>query len=89
MPIDLSRVLFVSTANTLSTISAPLLDRCEVIDCSGYVLDEKLRIAQRFLLPKQVKENGLDQVGVRMKNEVLGHLIEDYTREVRDLPVCR
>lgn len=51
------------------------------------MLDEKLRIAQRFLLPKQVKENGLAAVGMRMQNEVLSHLIEDYTREVRDLQV--
>lgn len=75
-------MLFVGTANTLSSISPPLLDRCEVIECSGYVIDEKMRIADRFLLPKQVKENGLEAVGVRMKDEVLSRLIGDYTREV-------
>ncbi|KAK4684894.1 hypothetical protein P7C73_g5266, partial [Tremellales sp. Uapishka_1] len=79
--IDLSQVLFIATANTLETISAPLLDRCEVIECSGYVLDEKLAIGRRFLLPKQIEENGLEGCSVEMRDEVMGVVISDYTRE--------
>lgn len=74
--------MFIATANTLDTISPPLLDRCEVIECSGYVTDEKLAIVKRFLLPKQVKENGLGDQGVNMKDEALLRVIMDYTREV-------
>ena len=96
MPIDLSQVLFVATANTLDTISPPLLDRCEVIECSGYVTDEKLAIAKRFLLPKQLEENGLGKASVEMSDDVFVKIITDYTREagVRSLErelgkVCR
>jgi len=74
--------MFIATANTLDTISPPLLDRCEVIECSGYVTDEKLAIAKRFLLPKQVKENGLSDEGVDMADEALLRVIMDYTQEV-------
>jgi ATP-dependent Lon protease len=81
--IDLSQVMFIATANTLDTISAPLLDRCEVIECSGYVTDEKLAIAKRFLLPKQIKENGLAEAGLAMGDEALLRVITEYTREVR------
>jgi ATP-dependent Lon protease len=76
-------VLFVATANSLDTISAPLLDRCEVIECSGYVTEEKLDIAKRFLLPKQIRENGLEEDHVQVSPEGLLKVVTDYTREVR------
>lgn len=76
--------MFIATANTLETISPPLLDRCEVIECSGYVTDEKLSIAKRFLLPKQVKENGLGDEGVNIGDEAMLRVITDYTREVSE-----
>lgn len=82
VPIDLSQVLFVATANSLDTISAPLLDRCEVIECSGYVTEEKLDIAKRFLLPKQIRENGLEEDHVQVSPEGLLKVVTDYTREV-------
>lgn len=81
MTIDLSQVTFIATANSLDTISGPLLDRCEVIECPGYVTDEKLAIARRFLLPKQTKENGLSQGGVSTDDDVLARVVNDYTRE--------
>jgi ATP-dependent Lon protease len=79
--------MFIATANTLDTIPPPLLDRCEIIECPGYVRHEKLAIAKRFLLPKQVVENGLggENVGVEMGDEVLLRIITDYTHEVREL----
>lgn len=80
--IDLSQVLFIATANSLETISPPLLDRCEVIECSGYVTDEKVAIAKRFLLPKQIKENGLKEEQVQLDGEALLKIVTDYTREV-------
>lgn len=92
VPLDLSQCMFVATANSLDTISPPLLDRCEVIGCSGYVMDEKVRIAQRFLLPKQVKENGLQSIAVpgsahradqavALSDEIVKQVIEGYTYE--------
>lgn len=74
--------MFVATANTLDTISPPLLDRCEVIECSGYVTDEKLAIAKKFLLPRQIKECGLEVSSVEISDEALLRVILDYTREV-------
>ena len=74
--------MFVATANSLETISAPLLDRCEVIECSGYATEEKMRIARRFLLPRQIEENGLSGVGVSMGDDVLHKVVSEYTREV-------
>lgn len=59
VPIDLSQVLFIATANTLDTISAPLLDRCEVLRLTGYTQTEKMKIAKRYLIPKQLRANGL------------------------------
>src|SRR5258706_10940095 len=59
VPFDLSRVMFVATANVLDTIPAPLRDRMEIIDLPGYIDEDKLQIAQRYLVPKQVDENGL------------------------------
>jgi ATP-dependent Lon protease len=82
VPIDLSLVMFVATANTLDTISPPLLDRCEIIECRGYVTDEKVRIAKRFLVPKQIKENGLSEDLMKVGEEGLLKVITDYTREV-------
>lgn len=74
--------MFIATANTLETISPPLLDRCEIIECSGYVTDEKLAIAKKFLLPRQIKECGLDEGKVEMEDDALLRVILDYTREV-------
>ena len=84
---DLSKVLFVATANTLSTIQPALLDRMEIIEISGYSTEEKLEIARRHLVPKQRKEHGLTGKDVRMSARVLQEIIEYYTREsgVRNL----
>ena len=93
---DLSKVMFVTTANTLDTIAPPLLDRMEVIELSGYTYEEKLQIAKRYLLPKQVKANGLKEHSVEISDVVLKKIIANYTREsgVRNLEreissVCR
>ncbi|KAH9027501.1 ATP-dependent protease La [Lactarius deliciosus] len=71
VPIDLSQILFICTANSLDTISPPLLDRCEVIQLSGYTHDEKLHIARRFLLPKQLTQNGLSEPHVQLTEPAL------------------
>lgn len=81
MPIDLSQVLFICTANTLDTIPPPLLDRCEVIQLSGYTHDEKLHIARRFLLPKQLAQNGLSESHVQLTEPALLRVVTHYTRE--------
>lgn len=78
---DLSNVLFIATANTLSTIQPALLDRMEVIDISGYILEEKLEIAQRHLIPKQLAEHGFDRHALKFSNALLTTIINDYTRE--------
>jgi len=78
---DLSKVIFITTANTLSTIPPALLDRMEVIEFSGYIEDEKIEIAKRFLLPRQLEETGLDQHGILFMNEALMKIIRDYTFE--------
>ncbi|KAF0852637.1 mitochondrial Lon protease [Andalucia godoyi] len=84
---DLSRVLFVCTANSLDTIPKPLLDRMEVIRLSGYVLEEKLAIAQRYLVPQSVKDNGLEGKNVKITDAAMTELIRFYCREagVRNL----
>lgn len=89
-PIDLSRVLFIATANTLDTISPPLLDRTEVIHISGYTHDEKVHIARNYLIPKQVKAQGLQASDVSISDEVLLKIATSYTREagVRTLERC-
>jgi ATP-dependent Lon protease len=81
VPFDLSRVMFVTTANLLDPIPPPLRDRMEVIELAGYTEEEKLQIARRHLIPKQVKENGLSAAQVTFTTEGLVHLIRHYTRE--------
>ena len=81
LPFDLSRVMFITTANSIDTIPTPLLDRMEVIEVPSYTEEEKLQIAKRHLLPKQVKEHGLDAGTVKISDRVMRSLIEGYTRE--------
>ena len=78
---DLSKVLFIATANSLSTISRPLLDRMEVIEINGYIPDEKLEIAKRHLIPKELDNNGFKKNEIRFGKQVVLKMIEDYTRE--------
>lgn len=78
---DLSRVLFIATANSLSTIQPALLDRMEVIDISGYSLEEKAEISRRHLIPKQLKEHGLKQNAATLSPAILQFVIQKYTRE--------
>ncbi|GMM45768.1 ATP-dependent Lon protease [Pichia kluyveri] len=87
IPIDLSKVLFVCTANTLSTIPGPLLDRMEVIEISGYIEDEKIKIAEKYLAPEAKKNAGLENVNVELTEEAIKALIKNYCREsgVRNL----
>jgi len=78
---DLSRVMFIATANTLSTIHPALRDRMEIIDLPGYLIEEKIQIAQNHLIPKQLKEHGLKKTDLKFSDAVLEKVIEDYTRE--------
>lgn len=78
---DLSNILFIATANTLSTLSQPLLDRMELIEVSGYILEEKVEIAKKFLVPKQLKEHGFDKKEIDFPKKTLTKIIESYTRE--------
>ncbi|MEG2814334.1 MAG: endopeptidase La, partial [Oscillospiraceae bacterium] len=96
IPFDLSNVLFITTANTTSTIPSPLLDRMEVIELSSYTREEKFNIAKKHLVKKQIKNNGLTSKQLTFKDEVLYDIIDCYTREagVRKLEryigsVCR
>ena len=87
LPFDLSKVLFICTANTLDTIPGPLLDRMDVIHLSGYTHDEKLGIAKRYLVPKQLKAHGLTKSRMALGDRALKLVIAEYTREagVRNL----
>jgi ATP-dependent Lon protease len=81
LPFDLSKVFFITTANTLDTISQPLLDRMEIIRVQGYSEREKAEIARRYLWPRRLKEAGLEDQQVDLPDDVLDHIISRYTRE--------
>lgn len=81
MGYDLSKVMFIATANSLSTIQTPLLDRTEIIQIAGYTLEEKIEIAKRHLIKKQQEENGLDTKSFKLGNAELKHIIEAHTSE--------
>ncbi len=87
VPFDLSKVMFIMTANSLGTVPRPLLDRMEVIEISGYTEEEKLQIGQRYLVSKQIKEHGLKPENLQISEQVLRDVINYYTREsgVRNL----
>jgi ATP-dependent Lon protease len=96
LPFDLSEVLFIATANILDTVPLPLQDRMEVIQLAGYTIDEKLHIAKRYLVPRQLKANGLKSSQIEISDPALTTVIEEYTREagVRNLEreigtICR
>ena len=84
---DLSKVLFVATANTLSTIPRPLLDRMEIIEVNSYTPIEKIEIADRYLVPKEMKKHGLNKKSFKISKDAINYVIEHYTREagVRNL----
>ena len=93
---DLSKVMFIATANNLNTIPAPLLDRMEVIEVSGYITEEKIEIAKRHLIPKEMEANGLKKGSLSLTKATIESIIENYTREsgVRELEkkigkICR
>ncbi len=78
---DLSKVMFVCTANYLNNIHPTLRDRMEIINLSGYTLEEKVQIAKRYLLPKQQKENGLAEIDIRISDATISEIVQSYTRE--------
>lgn len=84
---DLSKIMFIATANTLNTIAAPLRDRLEMIEVSGYIVEEKVEIAKRHLIPKQLKEHGVKKDQIKFPKETIEYIIQHYTREsgVREL----
>ena len=79
---DLSKVMFIATANNLNTISQPLLDRMELIEVSGYIMEEKVEIAARHLVPKQLEIHGLSKGKVKFPKKTLQAIIESYTVRV-------
>jgi ATP-dependent Lon protease len=81
LPFDLSHVLFITTANTMDTVPGPLRDRMEIIQLSGYTADEKLQIAKRYLVPRQIERNGLTPSRIAFTDSGLRVIISDYTRE--------
>ncbi len=96
MPFDLSKVMFITTANRSDTIPGPLLDRMEVIRLAGYTLEEKMAIARKYLLPRQIKENGIKASRIKLDNKTLQIIVSNYTHEagVRNLErelgkICR
>ena len=96
VPFDLSKVLFICTANMLDTVPPPLIDRMEIIPLQGYSEEEKVHIANRYLIPRQIKENGIKAEQIEFPEEAVQHIIRHYTREagVRKLEqtigtVCR
>jgi ATP-dependent Lon protease len=96
VPFDLSKVLFITTANMLDPIPEPLRDRMEIIELQGYTEDEKLHIANRYLVPRQIDENGITPGNIEFPEEAIRHVIRHYTREagVRNLErnlgtICR
>ncbi len=96
IPFDLSKIMFITTANTTDTIPRPLLDRMEVINLSGYTEEEKVKIAKKYLIPKKTEEHGLAKIDVTINENVIRSLINHYTREsgVRNLEreianICR
>ena len=96
VPFDLSQVMFITTANVLDTVPAPLRDRMEILQLSGYTEEEKVYIAKGYLIPRQIRENGLRPAEIAFEEEALRRIIREYTREagVRELEreigsVCR
>ncbi len=96
LPFDLSDVMFICTANTLDTVDRPLLDRLEVIDIAGYTAEDKLAIAKKYLIPKQLEKHGLGKANLKITDGAVSDIIEYYTREmgVRNLErsiaaICR
>lgn len=96
IPFDLSDVMFIATANEISPIPAPLLDRMEVIRLSGYIAEDKLQIARKYIIPRQIEENGLKESDIEITDEAVYQIIASYTWEsgVRNLEreianVCR
>ena len=87
VPFDLSKVMFITTANSIDTIPRPLLDRMEVVEVAGYTEEEKVKIAQKYLIPKKVKEHGLKKENIKISEKALRDVINYYTREsgVRNL----
>ncbi|MGX9365223.1 endopeptidase La [Desulfoplanes sp. PS50] len=81
VPYDLSKTMFICTANMLDTIPSALLDRMEVIRITGYTQQEKIKIAKRYLLPRQIKENGIRKKDILLSDAVIGKVIQEYTRE--------
>ena len=78
---DLSKVMFIATANNISAIQPALLDRMELIDVSGYIIEEKIEIAKRHLIPKQLENHGLSLENLKLSNQAIEYIIEKYTRE--------